>query len=192
MKSGQIAHLDRDSANNSEANLAFLCFDHHDEYDSTSSQRKNFTVGEVKEFREELYTTINKAFTQQVHFGEIKTSPLDPYAGSYIRTDSGIDSAELELVPLPDSWEGEVQYYVSGLALWGAGRFNGPNLGTLEFVGVMNGDRQIIYSRTRFNDEVVSTKIVFHGNGELDVTEENWLGEYGMNVTFEGHYERAG
>ena len=48
LKSGQIAHLDKDSSNHSEENLVFLCFHHHDEYDSTSSQRKNLTLGEVK------------------------------------------------------------------------------------------------------------------------------------------------
>lgn len=187
-----MAHLDKNNANHAEANLAFLCFDHHDEYDSTSSQRKNFTIGEVKEFREELYSTINKAFTQQVHFGEITTSPSDPYAGSYIRIDSGTNSAELKMTPLPDSYEGDVQYYVSGLAIWGAERPHGPNLGTIEFVGSMNHARQIIYQRSAFGNGVVSTKMVFYGNGELEVTEENWVGEYGMHVTFEGHYKRAG
>lgn len=54
-KSGQIAHLDRDSNNASEDKLAFLCLHHHDEYDSPSSQRKGFTIGEVKSFRKELY-----------------------------------------------------------------------------------------------------------------------------------------
>ena len=117
---GQIAHLDRNNANHAESNLAFLCFAHHDEYDSKSSQRKNFTIGEVKEFREELYTTINKAFAQPVHFGEILVSPTDPFAGSYIRIGTGSDSAEITLTPLPDSYEGQVQYYVTGLALWGA------------------------------------------------------------------------
>ena len=64
LKAGQIAHLDRDSSNPSEENLAFLCFDHHDEYDSRSSQRKNLSLGEVKEFRRELRRTIDKGFSQ--------------------------------------------------------------------------------------------------------------------------------
>ena len=146
LKAGQIAHLDRDSSNHTISNLVFLCFQHHDEYDSRSSQRKNFAVGEVKEFRHELQNTINKAFTQQVHFGEITTSPIDPYAGSWIRIGSAEDSAELTLTPLPDSHEGDVQYYVSGLAIWGAERPTGPNLGTLDFVGVMTDARQIIFT----------------------------------------------
>ena len=55
VKSGQIAHLDRNNKNPSEDNLAFLCFDHHDEYDSKTSQRKGFLIGEVKTYREQLY-----------------------------------------------------------------------------------------------------------------------------------------
>jgi hypothetical protein len=191
LKSGQIAHLDKNSGNHAEANLAFLCFDHHDEYDSISSQRKNFTIGEVKAFREELRATINKAFTQKVHFGEITTSPTDPYAGSYIRIDSGTDSAELNMTPLPDGYEGDVRYFISGLAIWGAERPSGPNLGTIEFVGTMDHSQEIIYYRNRLDEKSVSTKMQFFGNGELKVTEEHWIGEYGMNVSFQGRYKRA-
>ena len=43
-KKGQIAHLDGNRANNAEDTLAFLCFDHHDEYDSKTSQSKGLTV----------------------------------------------------------------------------------------------------------------------------------------------------
>jgi hypothetical protein len=44
IKQGQIAHLDQDPANNNESNLAFLCFDHHDQFDSKTSQSKNLTA----------------------------------------------------------------------------------------------------------------------------------------------------
>jgi RNA polymerase sigma factor (sigma-70 family) len=54
-KLGQIAHLDRDSSNASEDNLAFLCMDHHSMYDSRTSQHKNLTIGEVKSARRKLY-----------------------------------------------------------------------------------------------------------------------------------------
>lgn len=55
IKNGQIAHLDRRSENPLENNLAFLCLEHHNIYDSTTKQSKNFTPGEVKRYREELY-----------------------------------------------------------------------------------------------------------------------------------------
>ena len=53
-KRGQIAHLDRDASNSSPDNLAFLCLDHHDQYDSRTSQAKGLTIEEVKRYRTEL------------------------------------------------------------------------------------------------------------------------------------------
>ena len=53
-KKGQIAHLDRNASNNSPDNLAFLCLDHHDQYDSRPSQAKGLTIEEVKRYRTEL------------------------------------------------------------------------------------------------------------------------------------------
>jgi hypothetical protein len=55
VKKGQIAHLDGDRTNNKPQNLAFLCFDHHDELDSKTSQSKGLTGREVAEYREELH-----------------------------------------------------------------------------------------------------------------------------------------
>jgi hypothetical protein len=53
-KRGQIAHLDRDASNNVTENLAFLCLEHHDEYDSRTRQSKSMTEREVKQFRRQL------------------------------------------------------------------------------------------------------------------------------------------
>jgi hypothetical protein len=55
---GQIAHLDRNPANYAEDNLAFLCLEHHDEYDSRTSQRKGFTIDEAKAARADLHQAI--------------------------------------------------------------------------------------------------------------------------------------
>jgi hypothetical protein len=49
-KLGQIAHLDKDSANYSEDNLAWLCLPHHSTYDSKTSQHKNYTIEEAKRY----------------------------------------------------------------------------------------------------------------------------------------------
>ncbi len=57
-KRGQIAHLDHNNENNAEENLAFLCLEHHDQYDTRTSQSKNYTIGEVKRFRSELYSAV--------------------------------------------------------------------------------------------------------------------------------------
>lgn len=55
LKKGQIAHLDQNNSNNDLENLAFLCLEHHDEYDGTTSQSKGLREGEVKQYRKELY-----------------------------------------------------------------------------------------------------------------------------------------
>ncbi len=48
-KKGQVAHIDRDASNSARDNLVFLCFDHHDQYDSRTSQSKGLTMEEVRE-----------------------------------------------------------------------------------------------------------------------------------------------
>jgi len=54
-KKGQIAHLDQDHSNSAPDNLAWLCLDHHDEYDLVPSQAKGLQLEEVKGYRAELY-----------------------------------------------------------------------------------------------------------------------------------------
>lgn len=58
IKSGQIAHIDKNSSNDSEGNLVFLCFDHHNEYDSINSQAKGITKKELVHYRDKLYDDI--------------------------------------------------------------------------------------------------------------------------------------
>ncbi len=53
-KKGQVAHIDRDSSNSARDNLVFLCLDHHDRYDSRTSQSKGLTVEEVRGYRAQL------------------------------------------------------------------------------------------------------------------------------------------
>lgn len=52
---GQIAHLDHDSENNKEDNLAYLCLEHHSIYDSRSPQYKTLTLPEARKYRDDLY-----------------------------------------------------------------------------------------------------------------------------------------
>lgn len=65
-KQGQIAHLDQDNRNNRPDNLAFLCLPHHDAYDSRTSQSKGFTVGEVRAYRNELYSHMQRLALKNV------------------------------------------------------------------------------------------------------------------------------
>src|SRR5580698_10535980 len=55
IKNGQLAHVDHDPSNSSEHNLVFLSLDHHTEYDSKTSQHKNFTKHEIVAARNALY-----------------------------------------------------------------------------------------------------------------------------------------
>lgn len=58
VKKVQIAHLDKNPNNNKADNLVVLCLDHHDEFDSISSQSKGMTLHEVKHYRDKLYKII--------------------------------------------------------------------------------------------------------------------------------------
>lgn len=53
-KKGQLAHLDRDATSSAIENLVFLCLEHHDEYDSRTSQSKGLSVEEVRRYRAQL------------------------------------------------------------------------------------------------------------------------------------------
>jgi len=65
VKRGQIAHLDRDNTNSSLENLVFLCTDHHDIYDSRTSQTKNYTPLEVKGYRNIVNAIYASKFTTE-------------------------------------------------------------------------------------------------------------------------------
>lgn len=185
LKSGQIAHLDRNSANSAEDNLAFLCFEHHDQYDSPTSQRKNFTILEVKAHRDELHKALKEAFSTPVAFGHVNTRPGGGLEGHYVRVGGG-DSADIKLTTLP----GRNRYHVSGIALHGEGRQYGPNIGELDFIGELEGDT-LRFSQKRLGDDEVHSVVLQFAEGKLSVTEENEFGMHGLGVTFNGPYERA-
>jgi hypothetical protein len=74
VKQGQIAHLDKDRSNDDESNLVFLCLEHHDQYDSKTSQSKNFTIDEVRSYREHLYSNLNSIVGTQRQAGNVAVS----------------------------------------------------------------------------------------------------------------------
>ncbi len=77
LKEGQVAHLDRNRANDAEDNLAFLCLQHHSLYDSQTSQHKGFTIGEAKAARKELEAWARRTGLQ-VTGRQIKEYALPP------------------------------------------------------------------------------------------------------------------
>lgn len=70
---GQIAHLNHDPNDNGFENLAFLCLKHHSLFDSTNSQHKNFTINEVKYYRNLLI----QRFEENPRFDLVRDS-IDP------------------------------------------------------------------------------------------------------------------
>lgn len=87
---GQIAHLDRDNSNNSEDNLAFLCLRHHTLYDSSTSQHRNYTIGEVKEYRNRLFDAFASNPNQTV-----AATPKVPAPASTVASNPGVDKTTL-------------------------------------------------------------------------------------------------
>ncbi|EPW5036206.1 hypothetical protein ACWL47_004001 [Yersinia enterocolitica] len=54
-RAGQIAHLNGDNSDDRFENLVWLCLEHHDKFDSTTRQTKNYTEIEVRTYRNKLY-----------------------------------------------------------------------------------------------------------------------------------------
>ncbi len=54
----QIAHIDGNRSNSIGENLVPLCLDHHDEFDSRTSQSKGLTQHEIRAYRERLMSEI--------------------------------------------------------------------------------------------------------------------------------------
>lgn len=75
-KKGQIAHLDKNPANNTPENLAFLCFDHHDELDSTTRQSKGLSRLEVIQYREQLLVELERRWSAGTLAATPPVSPI--------------------------------------------------------------------------------------------------------------------
>jgi uncharacterized membrane protein YgcG len=74
VKRGQLAHLDQDSSNSNPENIVFLCFDHHDEYDSTTRQSKKLTHGEILTYHRQLIAELERQWSS----GEFSAPPPPP------------------------------------------------------------------------------------------------------------------
>lgn len=59
-KQVQIAHISRDRTDSREENLVVLCLNHHDQYDSSTSQSKGLTSGEVRHYKKRLEDFIER------------------------------------------------------------------------------------------------------------------------------------
>jgi hypothetical protein len=104
-------------------------------------------------------------------------------ASDYVRISPG-DSAKISVSPA-----GPRRYHVTGFALWGEyrGDTHPVHTGELDFTAELRGDA--LEHSERYGDRVYRVVLRFSGD-MLHVTEENWVGMHGMNVTFEGAYSR--
>src|SRR5262249_55166745 len=89
-KKGQIAHVDHDPSNSDFENLVFLCMEHHDQYDSRTTQSKGLTQKELLAYRGHLYEYVKdqmpiswpdatpvKGKTSKKHPGQISVELYD-------------------------------------------------------------------------------------------------------------------
>lgn len=180
IKKGQIAHLDQNPANNKLDNLVFLCFDHHDEYDSRTSQSKGLTEGELRHFRSKLVGSINKDWKESNPFNITPLIDIEEISGHYV-WEAGNATAELDVRAL-----GHNQVEVSGLAFWGTNNPLGPNIGQVDFKELISNN-EVLYVDSGTGYEM---HISFTQKG-IFIEEKNIQEQFGMNVSFAGEFRRA-
>ncbi len=179
VKQGQIAHLNQKPDNNTLENLCFLCLDHHDQYDSKTSQSKKLTLDEVTSFKKELEEHIREIWNRPV--ANISEITVDIFTGHYERN-LKFANAEFDI-----SFLGGKLIQVKGFALWGEEGEFGPNFGELDFVTEVSGNKAR-FTDTLSNDEYA---IDFEFLGNRLITKEKLLiGYFGHNVYFDGEYRR--
>lgn len=182
IKLGQIAHLDGNSSNNELDNLAFLCFEHHDQYDTRTSQSKGLTSREVRRYRKELHEVIEQAWKQPMSIAGSEVRSPGDISGRYIR-ETDYESAELEVTLLENN-----QVHITGVALWGTTREFGPNIGEIDF------EAPLKEGRVEFTDSTLGEEYkleIRFENGRAFAKEQYVVGFFGMNVSFEGEYARV-
>lgn len=175
LKPGQIAHLDKKRTNNNKDNLAFLCFVHHDEYDSKTSQRKNYTIHEVKNYRKELHRTIEERF-------ESGPPSYSQYTGGYLRLNDDGLSAQILVSQLLDG-----RFHISAVAVAG----ESCRHGVLEFTSELNHN-EIVYSEETIEsqDGPYQARFIFYENGLSIVESETKSDNFGAFIGFDGKYKK--
>jgi len=177
---GQIAHLNKDRNDNRFENLAFLCFDHHDEFDGQTSQSKNITRKEIIRYRTDLY--------QQAESGKLSnpddvTNLLSNIPTGVFARKSGLDGgANVSIFQTRRNWDGRPVYQILGQSFEGVKREAGPNMGFFSFETV-----ESLLEPISFHDGDYHATLEF-ADGFLSIEEENSCGHFGMGVYFEGEY----
>jgi len=109
-KAGQISHLDHDPSNDDPDNLVFLCLHHHDQYDSKTSQSKNFTEAEVRKYRSALWRAVDTGLLKKQPAGKGPDSFIQHVVGN----NSIINPTQVNVVYRGKSRGRPIQVPVSG------------------------------------------------------------------------------
>lgn len=185
IKSGQLAHLDRDSSNADEDNIAFLCLVHHDWYDSSTSQSKGPQIGEVRRYRGELYAAMAEAMNMPVAIGNVPTARASEIAGHY-RSGDPERGASVDVFVLGDGI-----LHVVGLAYRGASAPLGPNIGEIEFDTDCGHSGHFRHYAESSSGAALDLDVSFVQGG-MRVSDHTTMGYHGHGVTFGGQYKRVG
>ncbi|MBB6129579.1 hypothetical protein [Mucilaginibacter lappiensis] len=177
IKHGQIAHLDQNPNNNKIDNLIFLCFDHHNQYDSITSQSKGLTPSEVKYYKKELFDHINAIWNITAQ----RPVTIDLITGLYSRN-SETASAELEIILFNGN-----QVKVKGFALYGKTSPRGPNIGDLDFISTINNNNMIMFEDNIHTNKYSITIELFEDKIKVEEKyEPNYFAYFGAGVSFGG------
>ena len=183
IKSGQIAHLDGRPDNNDLDNLAFLCFGHHDQYDTRTSQSKGLTPREVRRFRKELHEVIDQAWKKPLTIAGAEVRVPGDISGRYVR-ETAYERGELEVTLLSNG-----RVHVRGVTEWGTTREYVPIIGEVDFEAEVQNGIVTFTDRTLRGGEY-KLEITFE-NGRATAKEQYVVGYFGMNASFEGEYQRV-
>ena len=85
-KKGQIAHVNGKSSDARLVNLAWLCLNHHDGYDSRPSQSKGYTQNELRDCRKNLYEAVERWRQSGNHLVVPAGEPLQQRLRTLLRT----------------------------------------------------------------------------------------------------------
>jgi hypothetical protein len=179
IKKGQIAHLDKDNSNSEIENLVFLCLEHHDQYDSRTSQSKNLTLAEVRHYKKELERQIIRIWKEAVDFKVLPLLDISLISGHYF-WETEMSQAELDIKAL-----GNNVIAVNGIAFWNVQSEFGPNIGQLDFTTTLFNNEGY-YKHESSGYEIVMT---FTLDG-LTVSEISFGQIFGMGVSFGGKFKR--
>jgi hypothetical protein len=142
-KDGQLAHINHKRSDSGKENLVWLCLPHHAEYDSRTSQKKNFTQKELHHYKAALEEAVNKG---EIGIEGIQTLDSIKWARIEIAESSSwfemteVDGEDYTLFSY--SWagasgEGDLPFEVQTDPIFDVTLLNGSNPTILSRIGVI-------------------------------------------------------